>query len=323
MSCNTYSEIRMLRDHYMNNGKLNHVELNKFHDHIMHQVVSLSVARISKKLGASPSLFSFFVMGSAGRFEQAVWSDQDHGIVYEDNGEDAQEYFLTLGKEISEGLSQAGYAFCDGGVMASNPLWCRSRTTWKQQLDDWVSETSWESIRHLLIFIDGRPIYGEGSYIDELKRLVYKSVRNENMLHRLLDNTMHVKKGVGFLGQLLVETHGKYTGSLNIKEKAVLPYVNAARLLALKGDILENSTLLRLKHLPEKIMAVRDRSLYEQQFLRLMEYRLSMGNHKDYDSGHYLAVDSLTKEQKDVLKEIIKNAAHLYQLARRQIEKDD
>ncbi|MDE3837818.1 hypothetical protein C0966_00145 [Bacillus methanolicus] len=322
MSNVNYSEIRDILNQQKRNVSHDHFELNNLHDYIMLQVVKITISRINKELGPTPSPFSFFVMGSAGRFEQGIWSDQDHGIIYDENTQNAKEYFLTLGKEISEGLFQAGYAYCDGGVMASNPLWCKSLKEWKQQLTDWILESSWESIRNLLIFIDGRSLYGEHTYINQLKEIIFHSSQKENLLARMLDNTMHLKKGVGVLGQFLVETHGIHSGMINLKETAFFPFVNSIRLLAIKENILETSTLSRLHNLSEKVLPIQDKKLIEEQFVKLLNYRLTLCNHSDYESGHFLEIEKLSKEQKREMKNIIKIGTHLYQEIRKHTGKE-
>lgn len=315
MSNDCYSEIRDILNQQKRNVSHDHFELNHLHDYIMHQVVKISISRVNKMLGPTPSPFSFFVMGSAGRFEQGIWSDQDHGIIYDENTQKAKEFFLTLGKEISEGLFQAGYAYCDGDVMASNPLWCKSLLEWKQQLTDWIAESSWESIRHLLIFIDGRSLYGERTYIDQLRKVIYYSSQKDNLLTRMLNNTMHLKRGIGVFGQFLVETHGIYSGMLNLKETALIPYVNSIRLLAIKENIMATSTLSRLHNLSEIVLP--NKKIYEEQFIKLLHYRLKFCNHSDYKSSHFLAVEKLSKEQKREMKNIIKIGTQLYQEMRK------
>ncbi|HEY2420083.1 MAG TPA: DUF294 nucleotidyltransferase-like domain-containing protein [Neobacillus sp.] len=323
MTFESYIEIRQYREQQMSHVARNHLKLNQLHEENLLQVVNLSIKNISEEYGPPPSSFSFFVMGSAGRLEQSVWSDQDHGIIYHVQDDVAKSYFLTLGKEISKGLHDVGYEYCIGNVMASNPLWCKSFSEWEQQLGDWISEASWESIRHLLIFMDGRSVYGEPLYVDQLKKIVYQGVHKEHLFKKILNNTMYLKKGVSVLGQFLVENHGPYSGFLNIKEIALLPYVNAIRLLAIKENILETSTLARLDQIPEKWMNSSAKDLYRDSFIKLFHYRLLSGNHLDYSSGHYVPINQLTKEQKKEIKDIIKHGSELFYFAQRLIEKDD
>jgi CBS domain-containing protein len=101
-------------------------EVNTFHDTILKKVYNKAYQIISYQHGKPPCHFSWFVVGSAGRFEQGFISDQDHGIVYEKDHHEAAQYFLLLGKELSNGLYAVGYPYCDGKVMGSNPVWCKS-----------------------------------------------------------------------------------------------------------------------------------------------------------------------------------------------------
>lgn len=319
----SYLEIRRFRDDQIIWVSRNHLQLNQLHDEIMNSVIHVSVKKIEESLGPLPCPFTFFMMGSAGRFEQSVWSDQDHGIIYQLQDSVIHHYFLELGKEISKGLQLAGYDYCDGGVMASNPIWCKSQSEWRQQLINWAMESTWESIRQLLIFIDGRSLFGMASLLESLKLVVYQTIHKENLLIKVLNNTLHLKKGLGILGQILVETHGPHSGSLNLKEKALFPYVNAIRLLAIKGNIFETSTLSRLEKLPEFELPSIMKELYKQQFMKLLNFRLLLSKPDNYENSHYLPVASLSSEQKGEVKEILKNGAVLYRYVRKLIEKED
>lgn len=322
MGFSTYLDIRDTRENEMNLIKLDHQKLNHLHERLMRETVNLSIKRIITEYGPSPYPFCFFVMGSAGRSEQGVWSDQDHGIVYGNTSNEAKDYFLRLGKEISDGLHQTGYQYCDGDVMASNPLWCKPIEEWTNQIDTWIKEASWESIRYLLIFIDGRPLVGEAVFMKQIKLYAIESIHKNQLLSRLLNNTLHIKKGVGILGQLLAETHGPHSGALNLKERALFPYVNGIRLLAIRDKLTETSTLSRLRSLSGRTLSEQDKRLYEQQFLKLLSFRLALADHSNYDSGHYVTIDHLTKNQKAELKEIIKDGAHLFQSIRKIVEKE-
>ncbi|MEH7746320.1 DUF294 nucleotidyltransferase-like domain-containing protein [Neobacillus drentensis] len=317
MEYETYSAIAEYKKIHMKEAAKDHFQINQLHDSMFKQVLEISLKEIHARYGPPPSPFTFFVMGSAGRLEQSVWSDQDHGIIYLDPTAEAKAYFLSLGKEISKGLYQAGYPYCDGGVMAGNPFWCKAQSEWEKQILNWASESSWESLRYLLILIDGRSFYGQHQFMDHLKTFAYLTVQKEQILARIYKNTLHFKKGVGVLGQLLVETHGRHAGSLNIKETALFPYINAVRLLAMRNHVLETSTLSRLDQLQ-----IHDKHLYKTMFLKLLTYRLQFASQLDYESGHYLPVEKLTKEQKNELKDIIKNGVALYQYAGKLIEKE-
>lgn len=322
MGIGSYEDIKKYRDHkifdYLHDPSL----LNQFHDEMMLKVVWISLKKLEAEIGPAPSPFSFFVMGSAGRFEQGIWSDQDHGIVYEDTGQNKKKYFLQLGNEISRGLHQVGYSYCHGDVMASNPSWCKSRSEWQEQISNWAKENSWESIRSLLIFIDSRPLYGEKLYINKLKEFTLMTIHSKKLLPHIYENTIYYKKGIGILGQFLTETHGSFTGQLNLKETTLLPFVNSIRFLAMKERILESSTLSRINRLSEEVFSEEEKESYKHQFSNILKYRLLYGNHSNYEASHYLNIASLSKPQKKEIKEILKTVISLSNQLRRLTEKE-
>ncbi|MGZ9236120.1 MAG: DUF294 nucleotidyltransferase-like domain-containing protein, partial [Anaerolineales bacterium] len=109
--------------------------------HVTHMLASICDAATERliqlavdDLGIPPAPFALIAMGSQGRQEQTLVTDQDNGIIFvppeDTDPKEAGEYFLRLGQQVCDGLNQAGYPFCRGGVMASNPRWCRSLADW-------------------------------------------------------------------------------------------------------------------------------------------------------------------------------------------------
>ncbi|MEH7885217.1 DUF294 nucleotidyltransferase-like domain-containing protein [Bacillus sp. JJ1609] len=323
MEFTSYDQINDFRLQGIALASRNNDDLNEFHDQIYELVISLALRRMNMSYGDPPSIFTFFVMGSAGRFEQSIWSDQDHGIVFEANNDESKKYFINLGQEISDGLELAGYSKCSGGVMAGNSLWCKPMTEWKTQIHKWAADSSWESIRYLLIFADARPLYGAASLLSSLKKGYFSSIEEEHLIKRMLQNTMHFKKGVGVLGQLLVETHGTFSGSINLKDTAFFPYVNAARLLALNEKITESSTLSRFNLISQYALPSDESKFFANNFSRLLDFRLHHGNHYNYETGHYVNGEKLTKSERKELKEILKTGELLYFKVRGLIEKEN
>ncbi|MCM3664168.1 DUF294 nucleotidyltransferase-like domain-containing protein [Mesobacillus subterraneus] len=321
MELNSYAKIKDFRIKRFKAASINNEELNLFHDFVHESVISVALHEVVMRRGQPSSPFCFFAMGSAGRMEQSIWSDQDHGMVFAAEEPTDLEYFLDLGREISNGMEIVGYKKCSGSVMASNPLWCKSSADWGNQLDYWVTDSTWESIRHLLIFADARSLYGESTLLSILKTQLANYSEKDQLLVRMLHNTMHLKKGVGILGQLLVETYGTFSGSINLKDTAFFPYVNAVRLLAFYEGINGTSTLSRISMLSDSIMTPVEKVFYREHFSDLLEYRLVHGSHIDYDAGHYVDGMALTKKEKKILKEILRAGEHLYEKVRRLIER--
>jgi CBS domain-containing protein len=309
-----YSNLIKWRDEKWMEHQDSSQALNEFHDEMMKKVFHVALQKHSAQFGPVPCRYEWFVMGSGGRFEQAIISDQDHGLIYEENSEDAKRYFLSLGKELADGLNEVGYPYCDGNVMSSNPVWNKSIVEWEEQLLKWLTEESFECIRFLLIFYDARVLVGEEVYCKKLKKLIHDYVkRNPHLLERLLENTQHVKKAVGFFHQFLTESHGLHAGSIDLKQSGFFPYVNNVRLLAMKESVEATSTLTRLKKLCSMSNYKEDLSWCSDEFEKLLHYRLQY--HKktteNYDDIHYLNIKELSKDERKDMKHILLNGQKL------------
>ncbi|WP_449622936.1 DUF294 nucleotidyltransferase-like domain-containing protein [Robertmurraya sp. Marseille-Q9965] len=308
---NSYNSLREWKGENISFHYSDPYRLNDFHDQTMKKVFELALDRVEPK--QPPCEFSWFITGSGGRFEQGPISDQDHGLIYEKSNEVNDDYFIRLGKELAYGLNQVGYPYCQGNVMSSNSLWCKSLDQWKEQLLVWMGEASWETVRNLQIFYDARNLQGNKSFVGELKEAIYLYQKeNPFLLKRFMENVMHVKNGVGPLGQFIVEEHGANEGAINLKYTAFLPYVNAVRLLAIKEGIYETSTLDRIDQLVRinGYGAVLRES--KEYFLDLLKYRTSLYQSKTYDDTHFLKVKKLSREEKKEIKQILKDGKKLH-----------
>ena len=315
-----YSQLKRWREQNIGFVLSDPLKLSRFHDKLMVIAVELALEKIKSEQGLPPACFSFFVMGSAGRHEQSVWSDQDHGIIY-GGSDEFESYFIRLGEEITLALSNVGYEYCDGKVMASNPLWCKSISTWEEQILRWLDEESWESLRYFSTFFDSRVLIGDETFLTKLKEVAFLKLNtNPNLYCRLLDNVSHLKKGVGIFGQLLTREYGEEAGKVNLKENVFFPYVNSMRLLALKANVTSPSTLARFRELSEVYRTV---NIFESDFVNLLNYRLRFQKQaKNYRDVHLLSVGGLTKQDKHELKWMMKQGYRLFSETKTIIEKD-
>lgn len=92
-----------------------------------------------------PAKFVFIALGSEGRKEQTLKTDQDSAIIYEDKANEQRElvraYFLDFATKVSDRLNDIGFVYCDGGYMASNPQWTHSLSHWKRNYKSWIEDT--------------------------------------------------------------------------------------------------------------------------------------------------------------------------------------
>lgn len=307
----TYESIKEWKNANISFFITNNVSLNTFHDEVMLKVLEIAKERMEEK--KVPCNFTWFITGSGGRFEQGLISDQDHGIIYEQSTPENDLFFKLLGEELSKGLDAVGYPYCTGDIMSSNPIWCKSYKDWKKQISKWMEDESWESIRYLQIFYDARVLYGQPSYIKQLKASIYQYQKEHPLLlRRFMENVKHLKNAIGPMGQILVEQHGSYKGYINLKYAAFLPYVNSIRLLSIKEGLYETSTLERIKELQEKVEYEDLLKCIHRHFSELMNYRLNLLHVSEYDDTHYLNIKTLAKEQRKEIKKILRNGKKLH-----------
>ncbi|KAF0824916.1 DUF294 nucleotidyltransferase-like domain-containing protein [Cytobacillus firmus] len=323
-SFNSYQSLKKWKEEQIIKYPNDTNALNEFHDVTMKAVFTIASEQL--KIERSPSWrFAWFTMGSSGRKEQGFLSDQDHGLIFEPGDEEAEAYFLQLGEEISRGLHEAGYPYCEGKVMSSNPLWCKPLSKWKRQIQAWMKEESLETIRNLHIFYDSRVLVGKEVYIAELKSCIHQNIQKyPHLLTRMLETSMHIKKSVGPFGQLLTEEKGEHQGELDLKNAAFIPYVNAVRILAAKEGLSETSTIDRMGKLKKMKCYEEEMGKYKSNFAALLKWRLQSYRQSDtYDDTHYLQLKSLLESERNQLKKILKDGKKLQRFVIRAIEKGE
>lgn len=218
--------------------------ITTFSDAIIDKVIKFSL----KKQGPPPCKFVFLTMGSEGREEQTLLSDQDNAIVFEDskNTQKVKKYFDELSQLICDQLNMAGYRFCQGNNMAKNPEWCQPLSKWKEYFNTWIRTSNPENLLYSSIFFDFRGTWGDLALSDELKNYLLNAVGNwSGFLRHLAENTLYFKPPISRFGNFLVETKGKQKGSFDIKF-AMLPLIDFTRVYALKNGISHTNTLTRL-----------------------------------------------------------------------------
>ncbi|THF83873.1 DUF294 nucleotidyltransferase-like domain-containing protein [Cohnella fermenti] len=231
-------------------------DLNELHDSLIGralQLAEIEMARLGQ--GAPPVPYAYLLFGSGGRREQTFSSDQDSGLIYDDPQDEAEaltleNYFRTLAQLTVDCLIEIGYPPCEGNVIASNPEWCLSISSWERKLDAWFEEPSWENVRYLLIVADGRLIGGDRELSERWYGRFHRDFLGTPVIaRRMMENTLRHKVLVGVFGQLLTERYGELAGSLDIKYGAYIPMVNVFRLLAVHAGIQETSTVGRIRSL--------------------------------------------------------------------------
>jgi CBS domain-containing protein len=222
-------------------------------DHILERMLTL----LEQELGAPPLPYCWLLLGSEGRREQTFKTDQDNAIIYADPEDETQKeaagaYFKAFAAKAIDHLVNCGYPLCPGEVMATNPLWCQPFSAWKRYFERWVAEPDPQELRYATIFFDFRPGFGEALLAENLRAHLNRQIRGRDLfLFHLARQSMETRAPLSFFKNFIVERDGEHKNRLDIKGQGLTPFVNFARVLALKFGINETNTLARLKALME------------------------------------------------------------------------
>ena len=312
--CQSPKEIKQIRDRLTDliqtsiskNIPLSHVfniasEINLA---IIKRSVELSIL----ELGSPPARFAWLSIGSQGRKEQLLLTDQDSILIFEDVATDkyreVKDYFLKLGKKTTAILEKIGYELCPNGHMGSNALWCKSLTDWIKQYDSWMNTPGENSNDLSSIFFDYEITFGERKIEDAIGDVVFKNAKNNTLFFDFLGNdTLRKNSPLTFFKKFHLEEEGPNKDKFDIKTRALMPLIDGARLFALNFEIRGiNNTFQRFKQL--SIIDTKHAEIYlncAEAFLTLSKFRTIEGLKND-NSGQFINLEELSKIDREKLK---------------------
>ncbi len=319
---NIHSKLeRMLLDPIRNGASAEYVTrlITTFSDTIIEKVIAFSLA----EAGPPPCKFVFLTMGSEGREEQTLISDQDNAIIFEDvedqvEAREAKIYFDHLAQLICSRLDKTGYQFCDGDNMAQNPKWCQPLSIWKEYFTKWIRTGNPEDLLYSSIFFDFRGTWGEMKLSNSLKSYLLKSIKGwSGFLRHLTENALYFRPPMGRFGKFLVDSQGDNKDTFDIKQ-AMLPLIDFTRVYALKNQISQTNTLTRLFRLYTKnVLTKKEYNNIVQSYKYLMDLRFRrqittiMDEKKKPDN--YINPENLSYLDRQMLREIFKMTEKLQQ----------
>jgi len=216
----------------------------------------LEAMESEKKWGKPPIPFSMIILGSGGRGENFLFPDQDNAFIL-DNYPDKDHmkfdpFFIELAERMTKELDAVGLMLCRGFVMATNPVWRKTRSQWRDQITYWMRSRSPTTLRYCDIFFDFAHAFGDAGFSSELRDFVTEiGARNPGFLKDMFSIQEDHKVALGWFGRLETESDNGRKGLINLKYRGTLPLVESARLLALKHGVSSTSTFERLARLHE------------------------------------------------------------------------
>lgn len=279
----------------------------------------LTTRIIELELQESPARgieFCWLALGSEGRFEQTLNTDQDNGIIFalKDNQDPAalRAVLLPFAKRINLALAECGFPLCGGDVMASNPKWCLSLDEWQTTFDKWIYHGAPMDLLHSTIFFDFRPLYGATHLGTALREWLQAAApKNSRFLHQLAVNALRNRPPLGMVRDFV--TGDDHT--IDLKMNGITPFVDAARIFSLAIGGTHTNTLQRLREIALPLnISTRDVDAYCQAFLFIQLLRLRL-HHVQSEQGTTLTnrvdPDTLNNLDQRILKEAFRQARKL------------
>lgn len=260
-------------------------------------------------IGSPPAPFAWLSIGSQGRKEQLLLTDQDSILVFEDVSpdkyRDVKDYFLKLAKTTVAVLEHVGYQICPNGHVASNMLWCKSKSDWIKQYTSWMNRPGEVNNDISSIFFDYELAYGDPKLEEALTDAIFANVgdRNSSFFDYLGNDALRKPAPLSFFKKFNLEEEGEHQDKFDIKTRALMPLIDGARLMVLSNNIRGiNNTYQRFKQLA--MVEPRYSDIYlncADAFLQLSWFRTQEGLRYD-NSGQYINITEMSRTDRDRLK---------------------
>jgi CBS domain-containing protein len=258
---------------------------------LTHTIVSLNDAltlRLFELLAVDHDLadidWCWLSLGSEGRREQTIASDQDNALVFEPRGGDreaARARLLSFAQAANRALATLGFPLCPGNIMAGNPAHCLSVDEWRVRFAAWLREPAPEALLAANIFFDFRPLVGQAALADGLRRwLVEVAPENRLFLRLLATNALAAEPPLGVVRSFVTDD-GVHRGTIDLKADGTRIFVDAARAFALAFGISETGTAPRLRLAGRRLgLEERETGAFADafHFLQLLRLRAQRGH---------------------------------------------
>ena len=225
--------------------------ITTLYDRLTKQAVSLAVRSLDEEEGLiAPVNFNLYTMGSAGRAEQFLLTDQDHFLVYEEH-EMADYYFQRLGEKIVLFLEKAGYERCKGLMMSSEAQWRGTVMKWKWRVHKWASMPTHD---HLLLasnFLSYRLVYGNNHLHEQFQKEIKEVLQTSKLfLYHLAE--IELKHPIKKLNYSLLSLFKFSRKNIDLKREILFPYHHSLQILSLIHNIHSGTPFERLDALMTK-----------------------------------------------------------------------
>lgn len=248
--------------------------ISRFNNAITLRLITLMESTEGIRL---PEGAAYLALGSEGRGEQTLRTDQDSAIVFMDDLPQEKLCIVELfAARLVDALEEIGVPRCPGNIMASNPQWRYRLSEWKQRLNQWVTVPTPEHMLNFGIFQDIRPLHGDLYLGMELREHIRSSVHKAACFFpNMACHAARFPPPFNIFGRIRIERRGENKGKIDIKKAGIFAITVGTSLLALENGIIGGTTWDKLELLGKrKIIRGGDLKSIEEAFTFLVQLRL-------------------------------------------------
>ncbi|RXJ60486.1 putative nucleotidyltransferase substrate binding domain-containing protein [Candidatus Marinarcus aquaticus] len=280
--------------------------INQLNQKLMHKLFMITAPQ--ELIGKS----CLVVMGSEGRGEQILKTDQDNALILADDCEIEEEKLRAFTHDYTEYLVDFGFPRCEGNIMVSNPYWCRRQKEFKNLVFSWISNKTGDDFMNLAIFYDAVCASGNKDLLNEVKEYIFKvgaSTQSFYMHFAKIITSFNVP--LGFFDGFVFDSDDKeHKDEIDIKRGGIFILVQGIRSLSLEHKLFKTNTIQRIMEL-NNVGEIDDE--FKQELIEAFNFLNTIKLKSNLDKldaakeiNNYINPDDLNTMEKDLLKDSFK-----------------
>jgi CBS domain-containing protein len=261
--------------------------------------------------------FAWIALGSEGRSEQTIATDQDNALVFSDSASESQrEVYLCFAREVNQTLNECGYPLCKGNIMASNPELCLTQREWLIRFSRWIEQGNPQDLLNASIFFDFRVLAGNPDLLIPLKEYVRnKAAATPRFIKLMAENSLNSRVPLNWFGAIEpTEIDGQKTIDLKLQGTAIM--VDVARIYSLAHGIEAINTRERLAAVGRALNVSESESaawITAFEFLQTQRLAVQIGEAKIEGNPNVIDIEKLNIVDRSILKESLSKVRSLQQ----------
>lgn len=291
-------------------------QLTALISHLNDVLTAQLITIFAKQHDLSMERFAWISLGSEGRSEQTIATDQDNALIFMDSEVSHKARYLAFAKDVNHALDACGYPLCKGNIMASNPELCISQQEWLQRFARWIEQGNPEDLLNASIFFDFRALAGNESLLVPLRNYVVKHAEaTPRFIKLLVENSLKWKVPFNWFGSLETkELDGKKIIDIKLQGTAIV--VDCARIYSLANGIGAVNTRERLAAIGRALKLNESESIAwiaAFEYLQTLRLAAQIDGHAIGGNANAVDVEQLNSVDKTILRESLSKVRGLQQ----------